>query len=81
MSRNKEKYSNKLERLLNYVEKVKMVVMSPDVYKELGLKGSSMQTSKGKVVVKVVEGKHLLGVNDGRTKILPSEKKDYGSMD
>ena len=63
--RNKDKYFNKLENLLKYLKKAKIVIMSKDVYSEMRLRGTTVKTSKGRIKIKIVEGYCILGINDG----------------
>ena len=67
----RNKYLAKLETLIKLVSHAKVVLMSRDVYTIIGLKGATIQTSKGRKKIQLVDGVAVLGVNDGRTKILP----------
>ena len=69
----KDKYFKRLETLLKFLKNAKVIIVSPDVYKEMKLRGKSTMTSKGRLKVQIVTGYCILGVNDGTTKFRPHE--------
>lgn len=69
----KSKYIAKLRTLLDIMPNSKVITMSKDVQKILNVKTKSVFTPYGKKKVEIVEGKEMLGVNDGRSRVSPKK--------